>query len=226
MIKFLVVIVCVAFHPSFASAAALNVECRGDSLRLDIRIHGTIPQHEGRTVNVRASVVGSCDPAIVVNTVPISWPPFATNSDVTLMVPALSQDRFMYLELFGVDVDGSEFVLSDSVDGMHFNILDCSGSSIFGRGQLIEWMGAYDWRPCPGACWVWRWPVFTEADPGWEAYANSDQVVNFYGRMVVESTPPFAYLLVSRVVPEPNASGCGAVAIEESSWGALKSSYR
>ena len=210
-----------------AHAAALGFICEGDSLRVSVFLSGEFQDPTGIVANIRASVIGDCTPAVVVNAAPIPYPAFMTHSTVELMVAAIDPTRYMHLELFGVYPGGQEFAVGDSGDALHYDYGACGTDVIFGRGRIEAWPGmGYLLAPCEDHCWIGMTLLFDHSEPGWEAYVDSGTIVNIYGDAYVDGMPGGTYFSVTHVTPELDPAGCEALASAVQSWGTVKAMFR
>ena len=211
-------------HP--ASAAHVGVVCTGDSLHVSVLPVGDFLDPAGKSAHVRAQVIGSCEPAVEISPQPIPFPPLWEVATTQFTVPTIDTGRYMYFEVFGLDEQGHEFSVGDSGDLLQFAMVACTGDAVFGRGHIIGGGGVTVLDPCADHCWIGMPLDFSQAEPGWEAYASAGTLVNVYGQAYIDGMPPGPYFVVSRVVPEVDAAGCDAVGTSMISWGALKGSYR
>ena len=222
------------FLPASAqSQVNLGAACEGDSIRIWIQVINSwleeSPEEHG--IAVFAEYVGTCEDPWRIDPAPFPMPPYLTMVSYSFAIPNPDTDRYLFYQSMGVDPDGEFYPVYGGGDLNAWDFAGCE-NAVMVRGDIRQRpdIGGYAIEPCPGSCWSTTYgdcPIdFTQTEPGWEEFADTGLILDFYGETYTIGMPGAPCAFISRVEPVTDPAGCNAVPNEPLTWGSLKATYR
>ena len=226
---FLICIGFLLFPVGSLSQVTLSATCVGDSIHIQVDVFNNnlevTPEEHG--IVLFAEYVGTCENRITLTHPPMAMPPYLALATFSFRLPNIDPDRYFFYQAMGVDPDGELYPVFGGGDLNAWDYAGCD-NAVLARGFLFrQFEGGYGIVPCQSACWSLTPPEclidFSQAEPGWEIYVDTGNILNYYGRSYTIGMPGSPCAFISRVEKVEN---CDAVASEAMAWGTLKATYR
>lgn len=227
-----VILLCTLFSTPALAQVSLGTSCGGSTVDvvIEVSMNTFVEEPEGHSIIIQARVLGDCVDPITIPAISFPMPPHMESATYSCSFDSPDPGRyFMYIAM-GVDPQGATYDLPPSGDALQFDFCGLE-DAIAARGFLTTTQyGEIIFTPCDGYCWLaTEYPCsvdMNEAEPGWEDFLDTGQVVNLYGRAYADGMPGAPCVFVSRVEEETGGEGCGTVATEATSWDHMKAVYR
>jgi len=171
---------------------------------------------------VDRTTIGVCEPAVQVNG-PHAFS--ATRTTVGFSDPTVVAGRAYQYRIRAVDASGNRFYLGwgggDFPPAFYETAYVTCGNAAAVRGNLVHAGGRTGIVPCAGQCWQ---PILLLADlpTQLEMFIDTIVVVELSGALGDNFEGPYLGSITGWSIPV----GCGIVATEPVSWGAVKATYR
>ena len=191
-------------------------ECSGMDavLTVDMNVWGTIPEHIVGWI-IERRVLGKCVPHVQVGGVR----PFEPGENQYVVVDTPEEVGYSCLYYAqAVDAEGNRYFIYWPQRTI-WAYYDCQGSPA-ARGLVTEGYGYPHLDVCPDDCW-YGMSYFDPSVPA-EGEELIGQYIDVYGELMAGMEGP--YINITGWAPSPNE--CGPVPTRQTTWGALKSSYR
>lgn len=170
---------------------------------------------------------GTCEPPRWVHAVPL--PGFLDGATYSFSVPVRAQNEYFFYKGWLRSPTGA-------IQDIFFNhpapvgVVSC-GEAVAARGFLVDagYLGFYNVTPCPEDCDTWLCSQYVDLsmlpEEDWLPFVGSDVPVDVYGDYgLVNPMLGSPCLYVTGIQATPG--GCGIVAVEETTWDALKARFR